>query len=254
MQSQQQNYQKIFISKTPSARALIWNSWSNFASGRSNGKITVRHKGGGANKKYRILDTKRALWNVKGIVHSFEYNPVNTTMLALVYYPSCELLSFIVAPDKIKIGDSIQAGEEVPIMPGNATLLKNIPLRLKIHNLEGAPFSGAKYCRSAGTWAMIITKTEVSALVSFSNGKSREFSLECMATIGVISTIIKGIKKLKQKNAGTSRLLGIRPSVRGVAMNPVDHPHGGGNGKKSPKAANMSPWRKLNKGKKTVRR
>jgi large subunit ribosomal protein L2 len=129
--------------------------------------------------------------------------------------------------------------------------LRNLPLRLKIHNLEGHPLGGAKYCRSAGNWAMVISKTNLSAVVMFANGKKKNLSLDCLGTIGVVSNA--SFSSIKRNKAGYSRLKGIRPSVRGVAMNPVDHPHGGGNGKKSPKSTNMSPWRKLGKGIKTTR-
>lgn len=244
--------QKIYIKKSPSLKPLNINRWKNATAGRSGGKITVRHKGGGVSRNYRLLDNKRALWNVDGFVHSFEYDPGRSALLAVIYYPECSLTSYIIAPSEVQVGDKIQAGDVVSLKTGNATLLRFISLRLRIHNVEGHPGQGAKYCRSAGSWAMILSKSKTTALLAFSNGKKKEFSLDCLATIGVVGNLL--FNSEPRKLASYYRKKGVRPTVRGVAMNPVDHPHGGGNGKKSPKSVSMSPWRKLGKGIKTKKK
>jgi len=166
--------QKIYIKKSPSLKPLNLNRWKNATAGRSHGKITVRHKGGGVSRNYRLLDTKRLLWNVDGFVHSFEYDPGRSALLAVIYYPECSLTSYIIAPSEVQVGDKIQAGLDISLKIGNATLLRFIPLRLRIHNIEGHPGQGAKYCRSAGSWAMIISKLKTTALVAFSNGKKKK--------------------------------------------------------------------------------
>jgi len=242
---------RVYINKKPAVKYLIRGDWQTSTMGRLHGRITVRHKGGGVKRNFRLIDFKRALWNVPGIVSSLEYDPNRRAYLALIFYNHIDILSYIVAPEGLQIGESVIAGFGAPTAPGNASLLKFIPLRVKIHNIEGYPTGGAKYCRSAGTWAIILNKRHNVAQLLFSNGK-KKFSLDCLATFGVVSNSLS--RSYIKKKAGYSRLKGIRPCVRGVAMNPVDHPHGGGNGKKSPRAVSMSPWGKLGKGIKTVLR
>lgn len=211
-------------------------------SGRNNsGKITVRGKLSGVTKKnYKSIDFLRPLWNVLGTVRSVEYDPYRNCFISLISYTS-GYLSYIIAPEGLMPGDSIISGDVVPFKAGNATLLRNLPLNLKIHNLEAHPFSGGKYLRSAGCYGCIVEKDIMLnfALVKFNSGAIKKFHLDCMATVGVVSN--KKFKYIKLSKAGHNILRGRKQKVRGVAMNPSDHPHGGGEGKKSPPKVSYSP-------------
>lgn len=214
--------------------------------GRSRGKICSKHRGGGLKKKMKIIDYTRNLWNVPAFVLSLEKTKTNSPYLALLLYP-IGILTYIIAPKDIKIGSKIFSGDVIPISVGNNTYLKNIPLNLKIHNIESYPNSGAKYIKSAGLWAKIIDKSATHAFVIFKNNTIKKLSIFCTATIGEVSNSSYFSSKLLYKAGQTRKLLNKRPKVRGVAKNPVDHPHGGGNGKKSPKNPNYNFKRKLPK-------
>lgn len=219
----------------------------------NSGKITVRGKISRTKKKYKAVDFLRPLWNVVGVVLSVEYDSYRNCYTALLSY-TLGYLSYIIAPEGLVPGDSVVAGDLVPLKVGNATLLRNLPLNLKIHNIEAHPFSGAKYMRSAGCYGYIIEKDFYLnfALVKFNSGLTKKFNLNCLAVIGEVSN--KKFKYIKLSKAGHNILRGVRQKVRGVAMNPVDHPHGGGEGKKSPPKVSYSPWRKLGKNIKTVKK
>lgn len=223
-------------------------------SGRNNsGKITVRGKVNGLVKKsYKNIDFMRSLWNTVGVVTSVEYDSYRNSYIALISYTS-RYLSYILAPEGLVPGDLIVTGEIVPLNPGNATLLKSIPLNVQIHNIESHPYSGGVYLRAAGCYGVIIEKDLLKncAIVKFNSGTLKKFSLECLATIGRISN--KKFKYIKLVKAGHNILRGKKQKVRGVAMNPSDHPHGGGEGKKSPPKVSYSPWKKLGKNVKTAK-
>lgn len=214
------------------------------------GKITVRHRGGGIKSKEILINYYNHLWNIFGIVRSLEKHKLHNCYVASVYYP-CGVNCYIIAAQNLRIGHIIFSGEDGPIKIGSTFLLKNIPLNIKIFNIESFPHSGGKFIRSPGNWAKILEKNNNGAIVIFKNGKKRKFSLDCCATIGRVSNL-QSKKNLIAHKAGELRNRNIRPFVRGVAMNPVDHPHGGGKGKKSPKNPNYNFVRKLPKGRKTV--
>jgi large subunit ribosomal protein L2 len=220
-------------------------------SGRSStsGKISIRHRGGGKKLRKKIIDNKRFLWNCSSYVFNLEFSHNHSAHLALLVYP-IGLISYIIAPSKIKIGDKLTSGEIVPIQLGNNTFLKNIPLNIKIHNIETFPKSGGKLVRAAGAWAKITEKNNKVATLLFKNGKTTKLSIFCTASIGEVSNHKHKVFKVFKK-AGDKRAINFRPKVRGVAMNAVDHPHGGGKGKKSPKNPIYNFIRKLPKGKKT---
>ncbi len=217
--------------------------------GRNNhGNITVRHKGGGHKQKYRIIDFKRRKFDVAATVERLEYDPNRTAWIALVKYDDGEL-AYIVAPQRISQGDKIIAGEKVDVKPGNAMPIKNIPVGTLIHNLELHPGRGAQIARSAGTFVQIAGRDAGYTQVKLSSGELRIVRGDCMATIGVVSN--SDHSNVKIGKAGRNRWLGKRPSVRGVVMNPVDHPHGGGEGKTSGGRNPVTPWGKPTKGAKT---
>lgn len=221
----------------------------------SSGKITVRRRGGSFYKpKTKLVDFSGFLWNSFGVVHSLEVSKINSSYLALVVY-SCGVASYIIAPRGLRPGNFILNSDSAHPHPslGFRLLLKNIPLNTKLHNIESFPRSGGKFSRAAGSWAKIIEKTESHALLAFRNGKRRRFSLNCAASIGMVSNL-QHKKFITKSKAGDSRRMGIRPWVRGVAQNAVDHPHGGGKGKKSPPATNYNFVRLLPKSKKTARK
>ena len=216
----------------------------------SQGKITVRHRGGGRKSKIKLVDYNRFLWNVPAYVKSLEYSKHHSAFLALIIY-SIGIASYIIAPHNIKIGSFVISGQQSPLLPGCSLLLKNIPFNTKIHNIEAYPKSGGKYVRAAGTWALILEKNAKTALILFNNGQKKLLSINCSATIGAVSNF-KHKSFFYLRKAGKARQLNKRPSVRGVAMNPVDHPHGGGKGKKSPPQPTYNFVRKLPKGRRTV--
>ncbi len=215
--------------------------------GRNNtGRITVRHRGGGHKKLYRIIDFKGRK-NMEGKVVSIEYDPNRSSRIALVHYTD-GIKSYLIAPYGLKVGDIINCGENAEIKTGNRLPLKNIPEGLQIFNIEMVPGKGGQIVRSAGTLATLMVKGEKYAQVRLPSGEVRLFDLNCFATLGQVSNIDH--KYISLGKAGRTRHLGIRPTVRGVAMNPVDHPHGGGEGR-SKGHQSQSPWGWSTKGHKT---
>ena len=218
-------------------------------SGRNNtGKITIRHQSGGAKKKYRTINFKRNTFDKSGTIERLEYDPNRTAFIALVNY-SDEPKEYIIAPNDLKVGDTIISSNKAEIKTGNSMKLKNIPAGTSIHNIELKPGAGGKICRSAGTFAQVLGANEAYIMIKLTSRETRLISGECMATIGVVSNSDNKNKKIGK--AGIKRHLGIRPTVRGVAMNPVDHPHGGGEGRTSGGRHPTSPWGLKTKGKKT---
>ena len=236
------------ITKTEPEKSLLVSL--NKSGGRnSQGKITIRHRGGGAKRKYRIIDFKRNKDGVPGRVASIEYDPNRTANIALINYVDGEK-RYILAPHKIKVGDMIESGEEADIKIGNALRLKDIPVGTTIHNVELKPGKGAQMVRSAGASAQLMAKEGKYAQLRLPSGEFRLVSVECRATIGQVGNVDHELITIGK--AGRSRHLGMRPAVRGSAMNPVDHPHGGGEGRApigmpSP----MTPWGKPALGLKT---
>ncbi|MES2676986.1 MAG: 50S ribosomal protein L2 [Pseudomonadota bacterium] len=218
--------------------------------GRNNkGRITVRHKSGGHKKSYRIIDFKRNKFDIEAAVERIEYDPNRTAFIALIKYTD-GVFSYIIAPHKLKVGDKIISSKQlIDIKIGNSMPLSVIPIGSIIHNIELKPGCGAAVSRSAGTYAQLVGKDGGYALVKMQSGEIRLFLLDCMATIGSVSNLDN--KNVSIGKAGRSRWLGIRPTVRGVAMNPVDHPHGGGEGRTSGGRHPVSPHGKSAKGKKT---
>ncbi len=217
--------------------------------GRNNlGRITCRHKGGGHKKTYRIIDFKRSKFDMEATVERIEYDPNRTANIALIKYID-GTLAYIIAPNKLSPGDKVVAGEKADIKVGNALPLRAIPVGTMIHNVELKAKKGAQIARSAGSYAQLVGKDSGYAQLKLRSGELRAVRIECMATIGVVSN--SDHQNTKIGKAGRSRWLGIRPTVRGVAMNPVDHPHGGGEGKTSGGRHPVSPWGKPTKGKKT---
>ncbi|MFT6332787.1 MAG: large subunit ribosomal protein L2 [Lentimonas sp.] len=223
---------------------------TNVHAGRNNnGRITVRHKSGGHKKSYRIIDFKRNKFDLEAVVERIEYDPNRTAFIALVKYTD-GVYSYIIAPHKLKVGDKIISSKElIDIKIGNAMPLSVIPIGSIIHNLELKPGCGAAISRSAGTYVQLVGKDAGYGLVKMQSGEIRLFLLDCIATIGSVSN--PDNKNVSIGKAGRSRWLGIRPTVRGVAMNPVDHPHGGGEGRTSGGRHPVSPTGKSAKGKKT---
>ena len=223
----------------------------NFTGGRNNnGRITSRHIGGGSKHKYRIIDFYRKKKNVEGTVERIEYDPNRTAYIALINYLDKEK-SYIICPHGLKVGDKILSGKEVEIKVGNALMLKDIPPGTSIHNVELIPGNGAKLARSAGSSVSLSGYDGEYAILKLSSGEMRKVSSSCQATIGVVSNSDQ--KNIKIGKAGRNRWRGKRPQTRGVAMNPVDHPHGGGEGKTSGGRSPVSPWGQSAKGLKTRR-
>jgi large subunit ribosomal protein L2 len=215
----------------------------------SYGRITVRHKGGGNRRKYRVIDFKRQKFDVPGTVLSIEYDPNRSAHIALVEYEDGEK-RYIIAPHGIKPGHKIMAGQNADILPGNALALADIPTGTFIHNVELHPGKGAQLARSAGNMAQLMAKEGKLALLRLPSGELRNVPIECMATIGQVGNIDH--ENVKIGKAGRKRHMGIRPTVRGSVMNPCDHPHGGGEGK-SPigRPGPVTPWGKPTLGYKT---
>ncbi len=217
--------------------------------GRNNqGRVTCRHQGGGHKRRYRRIDFLRDKTNIPGRVVAIEYDPNRSARIALLHYADGEK-RYIIAPLNIQVGDTVKTTDQLEIQPGNSLPLELIPLGTQIHNIEIKPGKGAQLVRSAGVMAEILAKEGDNAHVRLPSGEVRLFSLKCRATIGQVSNIDN--INISLGKAGRSRWLGIRPSVRGVAMNPVDHPMGGGEGKASGGRPSCSPWGKYTKGLKT---
>lgn len=217
--------------------------------GRNNkGRITARRRGGGHKRRYRVIDFKRQKFNVEGTVERLEYDPNRTAFIALIRYADDEV-AYIIAPQRLRAGDKVIAGEQVDIKPGNAMPMQNIPVGTIVHNVEMKKGKGAQIARSAGTYAQIIGKDQGYAQLRLSSGELRLVRAECMATVGAVSNPDQ--QNIKLGKAGRKRWLGKRPAVRGVAMNPIDHPHGGGEGRTSGGRHPVTPWGKPTKGKRT---
>ena len=219
-------------------------------SGRNSyGRITVRHRGGGNRRKYRIIDFKRQKFDVEGVVKTIEYDPNRSAFIALVEYEDGDK-AYIIAPQGLKVGYKVVAGETADIKPGNALPLKNIPTGTFVHNVELYPGKGAQLARAAGNMAQLMAKENGLALLRLPSGELRNVPETCMATIGQVGNIDH--ENVKIGKAGRKRNMGIRPTVRGSVMNPNDHPHGGGEGK-SPvgRPGPVTPWGKPALGYKT---
>jgi len=219
--------------------------------GRNNhGHISVRHKGGGHKRRYRVIDFKRDKAGVPGKVVSIEYDPNRSARISLVVYADGEK-RYILHPGELKVGDQVMSGEGSEIKVGNALPLRNIPLGTAVHNVELKAGKGGQLARSAGTSVTLAAKEEPYAQIRLRSGEIRRVRLECMATIGTVGNVDHS--NIEVGKAGRSRWMGIRPTVRGVAMNPIDHPHGGGEGKTSGGRHPVSPWGTPTKGYRTRR-
>ena len=218
--------------------------------GRNNqGKITVRHHGGGEKRRYRIIDFKRNKLNVPGTVASIEYDPNRTANIALINYADGEK-RYIIAPKELEVGAVIEAGENVDIKVGNALPIANIPVGTMIHNIELRPGKGGELARSAGSSAQILGREDEYVMIRLSSGEQRKVLGTCMATVGVVGNEDSSLVKVGK--AGRTRHMGVRPTVRGSVMNPNDHPHGGGEGRAPVgRKAPMTPWGKPALGLKT---
>jgi large subunit ribosomal protein L2 len=217
--------------------------------GRNNtGRITVRHRGGGHKRRYRIIDYKRNKFGIYGKVATIEYDPNRSAYISLIHYEDGDK-RYILSPLNIKVGDKIISGEKVPLKTGNALSLLNIPTGLSVHNVELTPGSGGQLVRSAGGYAQIMAHDGGYTTLKLPSGEFRMVPDKCMATIGQIGN--RTHEQVVSGKAGRSRWLGRRPTVRGVVMNPVDHPHGGGEGKTSGGRHPVTPWGKPTKGYKT---
>ena len=240
---------KSTLWKGPSYKPLT--KGQNFTGGRNNhGRITSRHIGGGSKHKFRIIDFFRKKKNVSATVDRIEYDPNRTAYIALITYED-KVKSYIICPQGLKIGDKIETGKNAEIKIGNALELKDIPPGTSIHNVELIPGNGGKLARSAGSSITLSGYDEDYAILRLSSGETRKVNSSCLATIGVVSK--KNKKNIKIGKAGRNRWRGKRPQTRGVAMNPVDHPHGGGEGKTSGGRSPVSPWGQSAKGLKTRR-
>ncbi|GAB3594013.1 MAG: 50S ribosomal protein L2 [Acetobacter sp.] len=221
----------------------------NKSGGRNNnGRITSRFRGGGHKQSYRYVDFKRRKFDVVGTVERLEYDPNRTAFIALVKYEDGEL-AYILAPQRLKVGDSVISGTRVDIKPGNAMPLAAIPVGTIVHNIELKQGAGGKLARSAGTYAQLVGKDSGYAQIKLQSGELRVVRGECMATVGAVSNPDNMNQHMGK--AGRTRWLGRRPHNRGVVMNPVDHPHGGGEGRTSGGRHPVTPWGKPTKGYKT---
>lgn len=217
--------------------------------GRNNsGRITSRHIGGGHKRRYRLIDWKRNKWDVEGTVARLEYDPNRTAFIALIEYSDGEK-RYILAPQRLNVGDKIIAGEKVDVKPGNAMPLRRMPVGTIIHNIEMKPGKGGQMVRSAGTFAQLVGRDQGYAQVKLTSGELRLVRGECIATVGAVSN--PDHMNTNDGKAGRTRWKGRRPSVRGVVMNPIDHPHGGGEGRTSGGRHPVTPWGKPTKGAKT---
>jgi large subunit ribosomal protein L2 len=255
---------KTFNPTSPARRGLVLVDKSDLHKGKpekslvegltksggrsSNGRITVRFRGGGAKRLYRIIDFKRRKFDVVGTVDRIEYDPNRTAFIALIKYADGEL-AYILAPQRLKVGDEVIAGEKTDVKPGNAMPLRGMPIGTIIHNIELKPLKGGQLARSAGAYAQLVGRDAGYAQIRLTSGELRMVQDGCMATVGAVSNPDHMNESLGK--AGRVRHQGRRPHVRGVAMNPVDHPHGGGEGKTSGGRHPVTPWGKPTKGRKT---
>ncbi len=212
------------------------------------GRISTRFRGGGAKRLYRVIDFKRRKWGVSAVVDRLEYDPNRTAFIALIRYADGEL-AYILAPQRLKVGDEVVAGEKVDVKPGNASPLRGLPIGTIIHNVELKPQKGGQIARSAGAYAQLVGRDAGYAQIRLNSGELRMVPDSCMATVGAVSNPDHMNEVLGK--AGRVRHKGRRPHVRGVAMNPIDHPHGGGEGRTSGGRHPVTPWGKPTKGRKT---
>jgi large subunit ribosomal protein L2 len=212
------------------------------------GRIAVRFRGGGAKTLYRLVDFKRRKFGVAGKVERLEYDPNRTAFIALITYADGEQ-AYILAPQRLKVGDEVIAAEKVDVKPGNASPLRSLPIGTIIHNIELKPLKGGQMARSAGAYAQLVGRDNGYAQIRLGSGELRMVQDSCMATVGAVSNPDHMNENLGK--AGRVRHMGRRPHVRGVAMNPVDHPHGGGEGRTSGGRHPVTPWGKPTKGRKT---
>ena len=258
---------KKFKPNTPSTRQLVIVDRSGLHKGKpvktltqgltkkagrnNDGRITARRRGGGHKRLYRIVDFKRRKFDIPATVERIEYDPNRTAFIALIKYEDGEL-SYIVAPQRLAAGDQVISTEgRADIKPGNAMPMSNIPIGTIIHNVEMKSGKGAQIARSAGNYVQLVGRDGGYAQLKLNSGELRMVRAECMATIGAVSNPDQS--NIKLGKAGRKRWLGKRPAVRGVAMNPVDHPHGGGEGRTSGGRHPVTPWGKPTKGKRTRR-
>ncbi len=219
------------------------------SSGRNNhGRITSRRRGGGHKRTYRRVDFKRRKFDMPATIVRLEYDPNRTAFIALLRYEDGEM-AYIIAPQRLAEGDSVIAGDKVDVKPGNAMPLSSIPVGTIVHNVELKAGKGGQIARAAGSYVQLVGRDQGYAILRLKSGEQRLVRAECMATIGAVSNSDHG--NIKLAKAGRNRWLGRRPSVRGVAMNPVDHPHGGGEGRTSGGRHPVTPWGKPTKGKRT---
>ncbi|MFV1985296.1 MAG: 50S ribosomal protein L2 [Thiohalomonadales bacterium] len=217
--------------------------------GRNNaGRITTRHRGGGHKQHYRVIDFKRTKDEIPAVVEHLEYDPNRSANIALLLYKDGER-RYIIAPQKVKAGDPIESGAHAAIKPGNCLPIRNIPIGTVIHCIELKPGKGAQIARSAGTSAQLVAREGRYATLRLRSGEMRKVLSDCRASIGAVSNQEHNLRKLGK--AGATRWRGVRPTVRGVAMNPVDHPHGGGEGRTSGGRHPVTPWGVPTKGYKT---
>ncbi|MEM6490370.1 MAG: 50S ribosomal protein L2 [Pseudomonadota bacterium] len=217
--------------------------------GRNNtGRTTVWTKSGGHKRRYRMIDFKRRKFDAPGKVERLEYDPNRTAFIALITYPDGEQ-AYILAPQRLKEGDSVIAGDKVDVKPGNAMPLRSVPVGTLVHNVEIKPRKGGQIARSAGAYAQLVGRDGDYALMRLMSGEVRRIHGECMASVGAVSNPDQ--QNINLGKAGRARWLGRKPTTRGVAMNPVDHPHGGGEGRTSGGRHPVTPWGKPTKGKRT---
>jgi large subunit ribosomal protein L2 len=228
-------------------KALVESKHSN--GGRNNlGRVTMRHQGGGAKKLYRIVDFRRTKHDIAAVVERIEYDPNRTAFIALIRYADGEL-AYILAPQRLAVGDSVISGAKVDVKPGNAMPFSGMPIGTIVHNVELKQGKGGQLARAAGTYVQFVGRDGGYAQLRLASGEVRLVRQECMASIGAVSNPDNSNQNLGK--AGRRRNMGIRPTVRGVAMNPIDHPHGGGEGRTSGGRHPVTPWGKGTKGNKT---
>jgi len=217
--------------------------------GRNNmGHATARGIAGGHKQRYRIIDFKRRKWDVEGTVARIEYDPNRTAFIALIEYPGEEVV-YILAPQRLAVGDKVVAGKKTDVKPGNAMELGQMPVGTIVHNVEMKPGKGGQLARSAGTYVQVVGRDKGMVMVRLNSGEQRYIRSDCMATVGAVSNPDNANTNLAK--AGRNRWKGIRPLTRGVAKNPVDHPHGGGEGRTSGGRHPVTPWGKPTKGART---
>lgn len=255
---------KSFKPTTPSQRQLVVVDRSDLwkgkpvkqltegltkTGGRNNyGRTTSFQRGGGHKRRYRLVDFKRQKYDMPATVERLEYDPNRTAFIALIKYEDGEL-AYILAPQRVKAGDVVVSGLRTDIKPGNAAQLRSIPVGTVVHNVELKPGRGGQIARSAGSYCQIVGRDGANVVLRMASGELRQVRGECMATMGAVSNPDQ--QNINKGKAGRNRWLGRRPSVRGVAMNPIDHPHGGGEGRTSGGRHPVTPWGKPTKGRRT---